>query len=338
MGLTAEWIRERHGKGFSREDLRMVLGSDDREFEIVCGEAVRVREAHFGRKAYIRAVIEFANRCRCSCLYCGMRLGNQGAAGYEIDSREIVRTARTALENGIRVFFLQAAESETYESGWLTGVIRRISEMGMEVILCVGFHNAGDLDSWRVAGAGKFILKHETSDSELFARMKPGFTLADRVEMLRVLRRHGYSIGSGTLLGLPGQTVDSLVDDLFLLKELEVDMSSVSVFMPAAGTPLENHPHGDPELGLRFIAAMRLFLGRTLIPATSTFQKLLPDGQFRCFQAGANVITVNMTPPRLRDDYTLYTDRFFVGLAHARETIARAGLTEASEWNGPARQ
>ncbi len=329
--MDAGWIDERLEKGFSPGDLRALLESDEKDFELICRKAVQVRERHFGNKAYIRAVIEFANRCRCSCLYCGMRLGNQGAAGYGLEAGEIVETARTALQNGIRTFFLQAAESEVYESGWLTDVIRQIAAMGMEVLLCVGFHDVRDLDAWRAAGAGKFILKHETSDPELFSRMKPGFTLSDRIAMLKTLHDHGYSVGSGTLLGLPGQSVDSLVGDLLLLKELDVDMSSVSVFMPAASTPLADHPHGDPELGLRLIAAMRLYLGRTLIPATSTFQKLLPDGQYRCFMAGANVITVNMTPPRLRDDYTLYTNRFFVGLAHARETIRRAGLVEASE-------
>lgn len=331
--MTRSWIDERLEKGFSPDDLRALLESDESDFELISEKAVEVRRRHFGNKAYIRAVIEFSNRCRCSCLYCGMRLGNQGAAGYELGADEIVETAETALQNGIRTFFLQAAESETYESGWLTDVIRRISKMGMEVILCVGFHNEGELDDWHAAGAGKFILKHETSDAALFARMKPGFTLVDRIGMLRVLQKHGYSVGSGTLLGLPGQTVSSLVGDLILMKELGVQMSSVSVFMPASNTPLANHPCGDPELGLRFVAAMRLYLRNTLIPATSTFQKLLPDGQYRCFMAGANVITVNMTPPRLRDDYTLYTNRFFVGLSHARETIARAGLTEASEEN-----
>lgn len=329
--MKSSWLDERLEKGFSPDDLRALLECDESGFELMCDRAVEIRRLHFGDRAYIRAVIEFSNRCRCSCLYCGMRLGNQGAAGYELGADEIVETAETALKNGIRTFFLQAAESETYESGWLTDVIRRISGMGMEVILCVGFHSTKDLDDWHAAGAGKFILKHETSDPALFSAMKPGFTLVDRIGMLRVLKRHGYSVGSGTLLGLPGQSVDSLVGDLLLMKELGVQMSSVSVFMPAAGTPLADRQSGDPELGLRFIAAMRLFLGDTLIPATSTFQKLLPDGQYRCFRAGANVITVNMTPPRLRDDYTLYTNRFFVGLAHARETIARAGLTEASE-------
>jgi biotin synthase len=332
------WIRERVLKGFTPADLRALLEAGDEEFRVICREAVRVREARFGRTAYLRAVIEFSNRCRCSCLYCGMRLGNRGARGYELGADEIVETAATARKNGIRTFFLQAAESETYEAGWLTGVISRISAMGMEVLLCVGFHGVEELDAWRRAGAGKFILKHETSDPDLFSRMKPGFSLRDRIAMLKTLRERGFSVGSGTLLGLPGQTMDSLVGDLVLMKELAVEMSSVSIFIPASGTPLENQPCGDPELGLRFVAAMRLHLGNTLIPATSTFQKLLPDGQFRCFQAGANVITVNMTPPVLRDEYTLYTDRFYVGLAHARETIARAGLTESSERDGSCRR
>ncbi len=329
--MDERWVRDRVRKGFAPDDLRALLEAGEEDFGVICREAARVRETHFGRKAYLRAVIEFSNRCRCSCLYCGMRLGNRGAEGYELSAEEILDTAATARRNGIGTFFLQAAESETYEAGWLTGVISGISAMGMEVILCVGFHGVEELDAWRRAGAGKFILKHETSDPELFSRMKPGFSLRDRIAMLRTLRERGFSVGSGTLLGLPGQTLESLVGDLLLMKDLAVEMSSVSIFMPAAGTPLEHQPSGDPELGLRFVAAMRLYLGNTLIPATSTFQKLLPDGQLRCFHAGANVITVNMTPPGLRDEYTLYTDRFYVGLAHARETIARAGLTESSE-------
>ncbi len=332
MAITEKWLEDRLERGFAPADLRALLESDPGEYEVICGKAVETRNEYCGNGARVRAVIEFANRCRCSCLYCGMRLGNQGAKGFELDADEIAGAAESAYKNGIRAFFLQAAESEVYEAGWLTDVIRRISSLGMEVILCVGVHDVKDLDSWRNAGAGKFILKHETSDPELFSRMKPGFFLADRIEMIRVLKEHGYSVGSGTLLGLPGQTMESLVGDLLLMKRLDVDMSSVSIFMPAESTPLEKHPPGDPELGLRFVAAMRLFLKRTLIPATSTFQKLLPDGQLRCFQAGANVITVNMTPTRLRDDYTLYTNRFFVGLSHARETIARAGLRETSEF------
>ncbi len=330
-GIDREWIDERLSRGFSPEDLRAILESSDTEAEHLYRAAREVRDQVFGRKAFIRAVVEFANSCRCSCLYCGMRLNNPEGVRYSLSHDELVAIARRARENGIKTFFLQAAESETYGTVWLRDVIRDIHDLGMGVLLCVGVHGEEDLDIWREAGAGKFILKHETADRELFERMKPGFTLRERVRWLEKIREHGYHIGSGPLLGLPGQTIDSLVEDLLLLRRLKVEMSSVAVFLPASGTPLENAEPGDPELGLRFIAAMRLFLRNTLIPATSTFERLMKDGQYRCFQAGANVITVNMTPSELRDDYTLYSDRFYVGLEHARNTMKRAGLTETTE-------
>ena len=331
LSIDVSWIEKRLNNGFSKDDLKAILLSCNSEADLLYGAAREVRRELFGDRAFIRAVIEFANTCRCSCIYCGMRVENILAPRFTLEPDEIVSVARRAHENGIKTFFLQAAESEEYNADWLGDVIGRISEMGMMVLLCVGVHNENDLDLWYKAGARKFILKHETSDADLFSRMKPGFTLTDRIKWLRILREHDYHIGSGPLLGLPGQTVDSLVDDLILMKELSVDMSSVSVFLPAKGTPLENHPVGDVDLGLRFIAAMRLYLKNTLIPATSTFERLREDGQLKCFNAGANVITVNMTPPRLRDDYELYSERFYVGLEHARNTIERAELHETTE-------
>ncbi|OPX31059.1 MAG: [FeFe] hydrogenase H-cluster radical SAM maturase HydE [Gemmatimonadaceae bacterium 4484_173] len=329
--ITGNWIEEKQRSGFTADDLKLMLLSSDEEAELLYTAARKVRDQVFGRKAFIRAVVEFANSCRCSCLYCGMRLNNPDGYRFSLGHDELLEIAGRAYKNGIRTFFLQAAESESYGAEWLRDVISDISKLGMGVLLCVGVHQESDLDMWREAGAYKFILKHETSDTELFERMKPGFTLEGRIEWLRILRKHGFHIGSGPLLGLPGQTIDSLVNDLILLKELKTEMSSVSVFVPASGTPLENEPVGDPELGLRFIAAMRLFLRNTLIPATSTFERLMENGQYRCFQAGANVITVNMTPQKLRDDYTIYTNRFYVGLEHARKTIVKAGLTETTE-------
>ena len=331
MNIDAGWIEKRLNDGFSREDLKAILLSSDQEAELLYSAAREVRREIFGDRAFIRAVIEFANTCRCSCIYCGMRAENTEVTRFTLDPDEIVSVARVALANGIKTFFLQAAESEEYNAEWLGDVIGRISDMDMMVLLCVGIHSEDDLDYWFEAGARKFILKHETSSKELFEEMKPGFLLDDRLRWLRILREHGYHIGSGPLLGLPGQTVDSLADDLILMKDLNVDMSSVSVFLPARGTPLADYPVGDVDLGLRFIAAMRLYLKNTLIPATSTFERLRKDGQLLCFNAGANVITVNMTPSRLRDDYELYSERFYVGLEHARKTIELAGLQETTE-------
>ena len=331
LNIDAGWIEKRLSEGFSRDDLKAILLSSDKEADLLYSAAREVRRELFGDRAFIRAVIEFANTCRCSCIYCGMRTENTETPRFTLDPDEIVSVAEIALENGIKTFFLQAAESEEYNAEWLGDVIGRISDMDMMVLLCVGIHSESDLDYWFEAGARKFILKHETSNKKLFEEMKPGFLLDDRLRWLRTLREHGYHIGSGPLLGLPGQTVDSLADDLILMKDLNVDMSSVSVFLPARGTPLENYPVGDVDLGLRFIAAMRLYLKNTLIPATSTFERLRKGGQLMCFNAGANVITVNMTPSRLRDDYELYSERFYVGLEHARKTIKLAGLRETTE-------
>ncbi len=327
----SDWLGGRIAGGFGREDLERVLECRGEEVGSLFEAARRVREEHFGDRAYLRAVIEFANNCRCNCLYCGMRRDNSAVERFRLEADEIVRAARLARGEGIGTFFLQSAETEEYDAGWLAGIIREVSALGMNVLLCVGVRSEDDLDLWREAGASKFILKHETSDPELFGRMKPGLSLEDRIRWLRTLKRHGYDIGSGPLLGLPGQTTASLATDLLLLKELDVDMSSISVFLPARGTPLSDAPPGDVDLGLRFIAAMRLYLGRTLIPATSTFERLRRGGQLQCFEAGANVITVNMTPPALRDDYQLYTERYYVSLGHARSVIRAAGLVETTE-------
>lgn len=329
--IDREWLEQRLLDGFNRDDLRMILTCEEPEANIVFEAARRLRERVFGRKAFIRAVVEFDNSCHCNCLYCGMRRDNPDAVRFRLTAEEIMSVAHRAYDSGIRTFFLQSAESDDYGAQWLADLIARIRDMGMGIILCVGIHDLDALDLWYRAGARKFILKHETADEELFERMKPGTTLADRLQWLRALRKSGFEIGSGTLLGLPGQTMDSLVSDLTLMKELNVDMSSVALFLPAKGTPLESEPPGDVDLGLRFVAAMRLYLGDPLIPATSTFERLRKGGQLGCFQAGANVITVNMTPPRLRDDYELYTDRFYVGLRHARDTIEAAGLEETTE-------
>ena len=329
--IDSEWLLSRLDSGFSPDDLRSILTCSDEEASLVYEAARRIRDEVFGPRAFIRAVVEFSNECRCNCLYCGMRKDNLLAVRFMLEQEEIVSLARRAFGWGIRTFFLQAAENESYNADWLASVISEVYGLGMAVLLCVGIHREEDLDLWYEAGARKFILKHEMSDPELFRKMKPGLELEDRVEWLRVLKRHRYHIGSGPLLGLPGQTVDTLVGDLLLMKELRVDMSSVALFLPAKGTPLESAPVGDVELGLRFIAAMRLYLRDTLIPATSTFERLAEDGQLRCFDAGANVITVNMTPPRLRDDYELYSRRYYVALEHARDTIRRASLQETTE-------
>ena len=136
--INSEWIQRKLESGFLREDLRSILTSSDDEAELLYFAARKIRDEVFGKKAFIRAVVEFANSCRCSCLYCGMRLNNPDGTRFSLDHSELLEIAQKAFDNGIRTFFLQAAESESYGALWLRDVIADISQMGMGVLLCVG--------------------------------------------------------------------------------------------------------------------------------------------------------------------------------------------------------
>jgi len=177
------------------------------------------------------------------------------------------------------------------------------------------------------AGATKFILKFEASNPILFSKMKPGVTLQNRLRHLRWLRQGGFKIGSGFIVGLPGQTIEDMAKDILLLPELKVDMASASPFIPNDQSPLGSHMSGDLNLTLNAIAVMRMVVPTALIPSVSALERLKTNGQVMGFKAGANVITVNMTPPRYRDRYLLYDSaRHVVSRDFAVRTIEKAGL------------
>lgn len=321
----------------SDDDLRRstlaLLGADDAAAEAYFARARALRRERFGDKVFLRAVAEFANACANDCLYCGMRRSNGELVRFQLDEGELFGLAVRCRDMGIRTFFLQSAEDAGFPVARLAALVARITrELGLGVILCVGAKSREDFAALYAAGARKYIIKHETADAELFARMKCGQRLADRLAMLALAREAGFAVGSGAIVGLPGQTVESLAEDVVLLRRLGVAMASASIFMPHAGTPLATAPSGDARLGARFVAALRLALPDALIPATSTFEKAFPgEGQYLALQAGANVVTVNLTPEDRKSDFQLYTDRYFVRLEHARAVVARAGLVVATE-------
>ena len=316
-----------------RELVRDALGARGDAEEHYLRQARELRRRRFGDKVYLRAVVEFANDCANDCLYCGMRRSNAGVVRFQLDDDEIMAAAGRAREMGIRTFFLQSAEDASFPTARLAALVRRIAgELGLGVILCVGAKTRAEFQELYDAGARKFIIKHETADAALFARLKPDLSLPARLGYIRTARAVGFGVGSGTIVGLPGQTLESLVDDVMLLARLDVAMASCSIFIPHADTPLADQPPGDVHLGARVVAAMRLVLPDALIPATSTFEKVLPgEGQYLALMAGANVVTVNLTPEDRKRDYQLYSDRYFVRLDHARAVVARAGLAVADE-------
>jgi len=316
------------GKELSLDEIKCLLLATGSEQTQLFDTASAIRDEHFGKKVLVRAVVEFSNFCHGNCLYCGMRHENNSLQRYRLSFDEIRQQATEARQLGIGTLFLQSGEDFEYPLDDLCGAIRWVtSENDQTVILCIGRRGRRDYERLLAAGATKFIMKYETSNPLLFARMKPGLTLQNRLKHLGWLREVGFKIGSGFIIGLPGQMIEDVARDVLLLRELTVDMASVSPFIPNDQSPLGSHMPGDLNLTLNAIAAMRIVAPGALIPTVSALQRLKPDGQELGFKAGANVITINMTPPGYRDRYILYDSaRKLVTWNSAMRAMERAGL------------
>jgi biotin synthase len=309
---------------------RFLLATGD-ERTLLFDAASAIRDEHFGKRAHVRAVVEFSNHCGCNCLYCGMRRDNKSLQRYWLSIEEIKQQAREARELGIGTLFLQSGEDSQYPFDDLCDAIKWItSENKQIVILCIGRRGREDYSRLWSAGATKFILKFETSNPHLFSSMKPGVTLQNRLKHLEWLREAGFKVGTGFIVGLPGQAVEDIAQDVLLLRQLKVDLASVSPFIPNDQSPLHGHPAGDIDLTLNAIAAIRIVAPTALIPSVSALKKLRPDGQAWGFKAGANVITINKTPLKYRDKYVIYNSaRNLVDWESAVWAMEGAGLQRA---------
>ncbi|WP_367312903.1 radical SAM protein [uncultured Desulfovibrio sp.] len=190
-----------------------------------------------GTRVFVRGLVEFSNVCRRNCRYCGLRAPNRKLARYTLTQAEVLEAAARAVASGADSIVLQSGEGAT-DAVWLAEVVREIvRSLRVPVALSVGERPARDYALWRDAGATRYLLKHETADPALYARLHPGHSLAERVACLRVLAGLGYAAGTGFMTGLPGQTPDSLADDILLARELGVTMCGAGPFIPQADTP-----------------------------------------------------------------------------------------------------
>jgi biotin synthase len=285
------------------------------------------RLRHCGDGATVRGVIEVASACVQNCSYCPMRLDNR-MPRYIYRSDRIVELSRHIHAAGIRTVSLQAGDipRTTQTTGEAIPEIRRIFGQDVDILLVLGDKNRDEYAYLREQGATSYILKHETSDPELH-REHRFYALEDRLKRLEDLLSLGYRVGTGTIVGLPGQTLEILADDILLARSLGVHMSSASPFVPAAGTPLADAEPGDVDLTLNALAIMRLMMPGALIPSVSALQKQAAGAQALGFAAGANVITVNFTPDGDQANYPIYgADRFIVGRDYAAQVLLEAGL------------
>ena len=269
-----------------------------------------VRRSTMGAEVQLRALIEFSSHCSGSCAYCGLRAANLDLPRYRMEPEEIVETALEADRLGYRTIVLQSGEDAWYEADTLAGIVRSIrSFYSGAVTLCVGEREEWEYALWREAGADRYLLRIETSDPELYANLHPGMSFAHRVACLRALRGLDYEVGSGVLVGLPGQTLETLARDLLFLVEHRADMVGIGPFIPHPATPLADSAGGTVDLTLRMMALTRLLLPRAHIVSTTALGSMDPLGRERGLQSGGNVVMPNVTPCHYRAFYEIYPSK-----------------------------
>ena len=274
-----------------------------------------------GKRVSLRGLIEFSNVCGKNCYYCGIRAGNAKVARYRLSEDEIVAAARQAERARYGSVVLQSGEvASEANTAFVERVVSRLhAEFGdaLGVTLCLGEQSEETYRRWRAAGAHRYLLRIESSNPELYAKLHPAsHSWKARVDCLRTLKRLGYITGSGVMIGVPGQTLEDLADDIAFFAQEDLDMIGMGPFIPHPDTPLGEGLAMTPdwkrrqvELGCRMIAVARLALKDVNIAATTALEALDPQGREKGLLAGANVMMPNVTPAKYRGDYKLYSDK-----------------------------
>lgn len=292
-----------------REELAAAIAAAD--FGAVYAAADECRRRTVGDTVHLRAIVEFSNHCRRQCRYCGLNAHNSNLRRFRMTPDEIVQTARQAADAGYRTVVLQSGEDAWFTPQVLGDVVRRIkAETGLVITLSCGELPEADYAYFRQCGADRYLLKHETADPELYAALHPCGTLENRVRCLKTLKRLGYETGSGFMIGLPGQTADTIAADLLLLSEIGCDMAGIGPFIPHPGTSLGGEAAGTAELTKRAVALARLLLPKCNLPATTALGVLDSGEKDDIFSCGANVVMRKVTPPEYRKFYEIYPADF----------------------------
>ena len=275
-------------------------------------EAVKLRKQHYGDKVFTRGLIEFTNYCRNNCYYCGIRRDNRNIGRYRLDCGEILECCRDGYALGYRTFVLQGGEDPYYTDSRMAEIIREIKKNFPDcaVTLSIGEKSYESYKLFREAGADRYLLRHETADDSLYSSLHPDeMKLETRRQCLYDLKKLGYQVGAGFMVGPPGQKLEHLAKDLVFLQELHPQMVGIGPFIPHHDTVYADKEAGSVELTLFLLSVVRIMLPKVMLPATTALGTMDPVGREKGLNAGANVVMPNLSPVKNRKMYELYDNK-----------------------------
>ncbi len=284
--------------------------------EELYSRARTIRHRIYGKEVYMRGLIEISNFCKNDCIYCGIRNSNSNAQRYRLTKNDILECCEQGYSLGFRTFVLQGGEDGYYTDDRMCGIVREIKEKYPDCAVTLSLGERG-YDSFKAlfdAGADRYLLRHETADEEHYKKLHPEYlSLENRKQCLFDLKKIGYQVGSGFMVGSPYQTAKCLAEDMLFLNELQPQMVGIGPFIPHCDTPFAKYDAGSVELTLFMISLLRLMLPNALLPSTTALGTLDPFGREKGILAGANVVMPNLSPVSVRKKYMLYDNKICTG-------------------------
>ena len=292
----------------SLNDLEQVLALENKaELDELFNFADRVRKEFCGDGIFLRGIIEFSSFCDKECFYCGLNKNNHKLNRYRMNKAELLNAVEYLTTCNIRTVVLQSGEDTGLDVFWLADIIKEIKlRFDVTITLSVGERVNHDYKLWRQAGADRYLLKMETSDKLLYESMHPQMSFTQRLHCLEDLRRLGYQVGSGNIVGLPGQSLKTIAQDIIFFKQADFDMIGIGPFIPHPYTQFATSTAGGALLTLKIIALTRIVTKNAHIPATTALGSLDSDYRWEGLKCGANVLMPNFTPQPYRKLYEIY--------------------------------
>jgi biotin synthase len=278
--------------------------------------ARELRKASYGDRVFFRGLIEFSSFCKNDCYYCGIGRSNGKAARYRLTKDEILNSCRTGYALGFRTFVLQSGEDMFFSDTILCGIVSGIKKLFPDcaVTLSVGERSRESYRRLFAAGADRYLLRHETADEEHYAKLHPPEqVLKERKRCLYDLKKIGYQVGAGFMVGSPFQTYETLAEDIIFLRELQPQMAGIGPFIPHKDTRFAGFSSPSSKMTLIMLSLVRCLLPKVLMPATTALATADTNGREKGLLAGANVVMPNLTPCDRRKDYSLYDNKLCTG-------------------------
>ena len=299
-----------------QELLELITTTDSTANELLAARADNIRRQYYGKKVYIRGLIEFTNYCKNNCYYCGIRAGNGQAQRYRLTKEQILDCCAEGYRLGFRTFVLQGGEDPYYTDERICDIVAAIRAQHPDcaITLSIGEKERASYQAYFDAGANRYLLRHETATPEHYAQLHPAsMSLANRKRCLFDLKEIGYQVGSGFMVGSPYQTPANLLADLRFLQELEPDMIGIGPYITHEQTPFADKKSGTAEQTLRLLSILRLMFPYALLPATTALGTIHPNGRELGLKAGGNVVMPNLSPVSVRKLYELYENKICTG-------------------------